>query len=151
MSDKSVLRQALTQRLKQFAPDYVCDTSMAVCSEAYAAIDWSCIKTVLSYTPIFGANEIDPHYLTERLYDIKVDKIVPLKNATMPAEKYDLIIVPVLGFRSDGYRLGRGGGWYDRLIAAQPQAITVGLAYACTNVDFTPESHDKRLTYIFTS
>ena len=150
MPEKSVVRQALMQRLKQLTLDSVHSASVTVCEKAYMAIDWSCVATVLSYVPISSANEIDPHYLTERLHGVRVDDVPPSKDAPMPAEKYDLIIVPVLGFRGDGYRLGRGGGWYDRLIASQPQAITVGLAYAWTNVDFTPESHDKRLTYIFT-
>lgn len=150
MPEKPVVRQMLIRRLEQFDSARVRDASIAACEAAYRAIDWSRIVTVLSYVPIAGANEIDPAYLTDCLQNARVDKVPPLKNAPMPEETYDVIIVPVLGFRHDGYRLGRGGGWYDRLLEAQPQAVTIGLAYACTEVDFLSEPHDKRLTHMFT-
>lgn len=59
-------------------------------------------------------------------------------------------LVPGLAFARDGGRLGYGGGWYDRLLAAaDPQAQTLGIAYSFQLVDALPsEPHDIRLTGI---
>ena len=57
-------------------------------------------------------------------------------------------IVPGLAFTRTGARLGYGGGWYDRLLAAaDPSAILLGVAYPFQVVEELPsESHDIRLT-----
>ena len=63
-----------------------------------------------------------------------------------------IVIVPGVAFGLQGQRLGRGGGHYDRFLAALPrEAITVGLAYSFQLLDGIPEeSHDRRLQYIIT-
>ena len=53
-------------------------------------------------------------------------------------------IVPGLAFTKDGKRLGYGGGWYDRLLAAAAKnALKIGVAYEFQLVDDLPsEQHD---------
>ncbi len=61
-----------------------------------------------------------------------------------------LLFVPCVGYGPGGYRLGYGGGFYDRTLAAlQPKPFTVGLGY--TNgflPDLEPEPHDVPLDAI---
>lgn len=61
-----------------------------------------------------------------------------------------LLFVPCLGYTAGGYRLGYGGGFYDRTLAAlEPRPFTVGLGFAqglLQNLD--PEAHDVPLDAI---
>jgi 5-formyltetrahydrofolate cyclo-ligase len=65
-----------------------------------------------------------------------------------------LVIAPVLAFDSDGYRLGQGGGYYDRTLEAlraQGPVFAIGLAYAGQQIDRVPrEPHDQPLDAIVT-
>lgn len=47
-------------------------------------------------------------------------------------------LVPLLAFDSDGYRLGYGGGYYDRYFAAHPNVLRIGLAYEGQAVERLP-------------
>jgi len=63
-----------------------------------------------------------------------------------------LVCVPGVAFTPDAARLGRGGGYYDRLLAAlSVEAVTVGLAYSFQLIDRLPEqAHDRRLDFVVT-
>lgn len=66
----------------------------------------------------------------------------------------DLLFVPCVGFDADGYRLGYGGGYYDRTLAGWPGAkkpVTLGIAYeACRTDALQRETHDIPLDLIVT-
>ena len=61
-----------------------------------------------------------------------------------------LIFVPCVGYGPGGFRLGYGGGFYDRTLASlQPKPFTVGLGYDFAYVpDLKPEIHDVPLDAI---
>jgi 5,10-methenyltetrahydrofolate synthetase len=61
-----------------------------------------------------------------------------------------LLFVPCVGYGPGGYRLGYGGGFYDRTLATlQPKPFTVGLGFAQGFVDdLEPEPHDISLDAI---
>ena len=61
-----------------------------------------------------------------------------------------LLVVPCVGYGPGGYRLGYGGGFYDRTLAAlQPRPFTVGLGFTNGFIDdFEPEPHDEPLDAI---
>lgn len=66
----------------------------------------------------------------------------------------DIIMLPLLGFDRQGGRLGRGGGYYDRTLAAIRAQRTVrawGIAYDMQMVDKCPvEPHDQTLDAVLT-
>ena len=58
-----------------------------------------------------------------------------------------LLFVPCLGYGPGGYRLGYGGGFYDRTLSLlKPRPVTVGLGYSHGWLpDLLPEPHDVPL------
>jgi 5-formyltetrahydrofolate cyclo-ligase len=63
----------------------------------------------------------------------------------------DMVLVPLLAFDAHGYRLGYGGGYYDRTFSALPKARAIGIAYAGQRMDFLPRgAHDYPLDAILT-
>ena len=63
-----------------------------------------------------------------------------------------VLLIPCLGFDAKGYRLGFGGGFYDRTLAAmQPRPLAAGVAYsACGMQSIRPEAHDIPLDLVVT-
>lgn len=68
-----------------------------------------------------------------------------------PAE-VDAIVVPGLAFTREGLRLGRGGGYYDRLLAAlAPSCAKIGVCFEVQIVPELPlEPHDIPLDAVIT-
>lgn len=64
----------------------------------------------------------------------------------------DLILLPLNGFDAAGYRLGYGGGYFDRTLAAlSPRPLAVGVGFETNRLDsIRPEDHDQRLDWIVT-
>ena len=66
----------------------------------------------------------------------------------------DILLVPLAAFDSSGYRIGYGGGYYDRtleLYRKSRQVTAIGVAYDEQEVPcFQHEPHDQRLDYLIT-
>jgi 5-formyltetrahydrofolate cyclo-ligase len=77
----------------------------------------------------------------------------PVGRAPIPLERGDVAIVPGVAFDQEGWRLGRGGGYYDR--AFPPDAVKppllYGLGYEFQVVESVPhDSRDRRMDAIVT-
>ena len=64
-----------------------------------------------------------------------------------------LVLVPLLAFNESGFRLGYGGGFYDKYFSSQEEKdiIKVGLGFSFQKANQIPiESHDQKLDWILT-
>ena len=74
----------------------------------------------------------------------------PVGEDLVPINTIQLVIVPGVAFDRNGNRLGRGKGFYDRLLAGS-SALKVGICYPFQLIDDIPsESHDVRMDVIIT-
>lgn len=75
----------------------------------------------------------------------------PASAASERLGEGDLVLVPGVAFTRAGARLGRGGGHYDRLLAAAAGAISAGLAFDLQLVPEIPiEAHDRPVDLVVT-
>ncbi|MCL2124860.1 MAG: 5-formyltetrahydrofolate cyclo-ligase [Oscillospiraceae bacterium] len=74
----------------------------------------------------------------------------PDTSALVEQDSLDLIIVPALTYDRERYRLGYGGGYYDRYLQ-NAHAITIGLARGRLIAEALPrEQHDIAVNYVVT-
>lgn len=62
----------------------------------------------------------------------------------------DVVLVPCVGFTREGFRLGYGGGYFDRWLSCHPGVTAIGLAWSGAETHFPIEAHDRALTLILT-
>lgn len=62
------------------------------------------------------------------------------------------LLIPLVAFDAAGFRLGYGGGYFDRtLTALRPRPLAIGVGFELCRVDtIRPEPHDERLDAIVT-
>ena len=79
---------------------------------------------------------------------------IPMPAEDAPEVEPDVLLVPLLGFDRWGYRLGYGGGFYDRTLAhlrQKKQVTAIGIGYAGQEMSFVPRGGmDQRLDYVLT-
>lgn len=70
--------------------------------------------------------------------------------ATQTRMTPQLLLVPCVGFDPARYRLGYGGGFYDRTLATLPlRPVTVGVSFECGRVpSIGPQPHDVKLDLV---
>ena len=64
----------------------------------------------------------------------------------------DVIMVPMLGFDSQGYRLGYGSGYFDRTLAViKPRPLVIGIAFEVSRIaSVDPQPHDIPMDFVVT-
>jgi 5-formyltetrahydrofolate cyclo-ligase len=79
---------------------------------------------------------------------------IPVPAETAPEVLPDVLLVPMLAFDRKGFRLGYGGGFYDRTLEKLRElkkVVAIGVAYHAQMVEEVPvDMHDAPLDYVMT-
>jgi 5-formyltetrahydrofolate cyclo-ligase len=176
---KKAQRSIVRARLAKLTPEEKTAASAAIATRLRALPEWEACATVALFAPL--SSEPDPGWpsakrvaLPRLLFDppgielreaaqsnhlITVrtpqgwDLREPGPNALLVApDDIHLVLVPGIAFDRTGRRLGRGGGWYDRLLARLPaSACRVGVFFGNQELaEVEAESHDHGLDLIVT-
>lgn len=98
----------------------------------------------------------NPRQMAYHLWDGSEPKVcddygIPASNGE-PVEP-DVLLVPCLGWTRNGWRLGYGGGFFDRYLLACPRTIAIGVTWSWAELkleQFEPQAHDRPLSMIVT-
>jgi len=170
-------REVLIARRLSWEPRLRRERGRRACERLRQAIDARPCRVLAIYWPIRG--EIDVRPLAAELaasgctiaMPVIAAKFSPLEfwrwqpgmrmqpghwGIPVPAEcervTPDTVLAPLVGFDAAGFRLGYGGGYFDRtLAAAQPRPRAIGIGYAETELPtICPQPHDIRMDAIVT-
>lgn len=97
-------------------------------------------------------------YMQFTLVNPKTEFVIGKFGIEEPAEielvdpwEIELVLAPLVAFSSSGYRLGRGGGYYDRLFRDNTQTTLVGVGYDFQHTDgFFTHTNDRPLDAVVT-
>lgn len=99
-----------------------------------------------------GEIEAAPYRPGDRVVVAPFGATEPQGGATLPPEEIDVVITPGLAFDRAGYRVGYGGGFYDRFLRrTRGDALRIGICFAVQLVDAVPRgSGDERVDLLVT-
>jgi 5,10-methenyltetrahydrofolate synthetase len=74
---------------------------------------------------------------------------IPIEGAVVVPT---IVLLPLLAFDARGFRLGYGGGYFDRTLALLvPRPLAIGVGFELARVaDIQPQDHDQRLDAVVT-
>lgn len=177
--DKMILRRSLLQKRHALSSLQWRTKSDRLCEQLQSFPIYTEAKTVLAYFSfrqepdlsfLFKSNISQPKWgfprcvgkslswhqwqPGEKLVQGKFGIKEPLANApTVSAKDVDLILVPAVAIDRQGYRLGYGGGFYDRMLSSfnWNNIATVGIVFEFAYLPILPvDPWDIRLKYICT-
>ena len=166
----------MKQRIRALDLEFRALASEKICHSISCNVAWRSASLVAAYLPIFGEPQIGPllersgppEVCIPRIRGESCDLVLLPESWTnadwrlagpdfdsLPAidlSLLDLILVPGLAFTADGLRLGRGGGFYDRLLAnCESRTRRIGVCFAAQIVDALPTAaHDQSVERVVT-
>lgn len=83
---------------------------------------------------------------------VRGDWNIPVPPSDAPILTPDIALAPLVGWTDTGYRLGYGGGYFDRTLATlNPRPFVIGIGFAAARLDtIYPQPHDIPLDVILT-
>ena len=173
--DKKTLRKQLLAVRKAIPENLKKQYDHALCLRIKSWLEERAVKTISVYLPIHNEPDLAELYevlsgkvqmalpyvpakdsplqfmvwqpgdeLIEGAFHIPVPKA--MEQVPMP----EVLVIPCVGYTADRYRLGYGGGFFDRTLEGQDNILTVGVAYSCLKTDFQTEKFDMPLNTIIT-
>ena len=176
--NKAALRKQIRAALEKISPAVRAVESIELCARLKPQLQSA--RTILFFAPLHGEIDVWPlleesvpagktvalpwfdpatqTYQARRLEN-PAGEIVPGKFGVrepasscreIPLDKFDLILVPGVAFALSGNRLGRGKGFYDRLLA-KISGVKCGVGYDFQLLEKIPaEPHDAKVDFILT-
>jgi len=177
---KSVLRWKIRARLEKMSSDERAAFSTEISARLKEQPFWKSAASVLFFSPlpdeanlwpllveslaagkICGLPQFDAaaqDYVARRVQDPQNDIVtgqfwIPEPRpdcAEIPADTFELVLVPGVAFDLKGRRLGRGRGFFDRLLV-EVRGLKCGIAFELQMANEIPtEAHDIRMDFILT-
>ena len=170
--NKQDIRRLMLEKRKKYTKTEIYSKSTILTNKLFKKYDFNKINTLHIYLSIDENNEVDTWNIIHNIFEnYKTKIIVPKvngdkldhyylnKNTILTKNKYnileplnaepythnsfDMIIVPLLCVNENGYRVGYGGGYYDRFLS-EYIGLKIGLSLE-DPIEFEVEDHDISL------
>ncbi|RYD81442.1 MAG: 5-formyltetrahydrofolate cyclo-ligase [Verrucomicrobiaceae bacterium] len=179
MRTKAELRREMRAHLRALGTEERDNRSTAVCKALLQRPEYIQAQTVAIFDPLPSEPDISllwhlsprrflyPRIVEDKLQLLVAESVADLEQ-TDPSfafreppflpervaalNEVDLILVPGLAFSADGHRMGRGGGYYDRLLSTlPPHTRKLGVCFSQQLLPEIPvEPHDERVDAVVT-
>ena len=144
---KTALRAEMMKQVRQMTAEDRESFSEEICERVLEMAEWAQAQTAVLFIPLPSEPIINPLKL-----DCDARKVVCVNIPQSPKpehelhlpENIDLVLVPGLAFSKDRHRLGRGGGFFDRMLGGKAtNAFKLGVCFSFQIVDSLPTGeHD---------
>lgn len=164
--DKNELRKAMRQVKSQYSGNQLEAMSAEIVERALVHEQIAKASTILLYYSL--PDEVDTHRLVDRLCEqgkrVLLPKIVgegqlelrqyrsredmaeaasfhilePIGNVFTDYDSIDTALIPGMAFDTSGHRLGRGKGYYDRLLPYLKRTYKIGVCFPFQKVEIVP-------------
>lgn len=171
--DKQSLRKEIKNKKRQFTSQELCELSFPVVMRLLSHPRIKTANTVMLYYSL--PDEVDTHTLVDSLLMSGKHILLPrvtgegtmeLRRYTGPSDlaqgaynimeptgevfdnytNIDLAVIPGVAFDKDGNRIGRGKGYYDRLLPKLANTYKIGICLPFQLVEKIPtDEHDVRM------
>lgn len=144
---KKALRLEMQQQLRALTVEDRQSLSDDICERVLEMTQWAEAESVILFSPLPSEPIITPLKLdceARKISFVNIPQSSRNEAELHLPETVDLILVPGLAFSKDRHRLGRGGGFFDRLLAGRAaKAFKLGVCFSSQLLDSIPtEPHD---------
>lgn len=153
--DKKALRAEIRAKKRAMTAQEIEEKSAALAKAFYETAEYKNAKTIYGYLPYnqeVRTTQMLAHALADgkqvavpKVYGDEMKFILlsglsqvakgyagipePIADGPVAADPTALVLMPGLAFDPEGHRLGYGGGFYDKFLAAEPDHPTLALCY----------------------
>lgn len=153
--DKKALRKIIREKKRAMTPEQIAAASFRLETMFLQTNQYALANTIYAYLPYNqevrtegiilraladGKRVAVPKVYGDEMRFILIDDLEnlapsnmgipePVADGPVAKDPFALILMPGLAFDPQGHRIGYGGGFYDKFLAAEPQHPTIALCY----------------------
>ncbi len=155
ISPKQQMRDEMTAKLRALLPNDRLARSAQICARVLQSSIWQKARAIALFSPMRSEPEISFLQNSAHSGEQTIMMIPPMLRVEADLELLetpDLILVPGLAFSRTGHRLGRGNGFYDRLLVGRAaSAFKLGVCFSFQRLETVPtETHDVVMDRVMT-
>lgn len=152
---KQELRKQIREEIKRLSAADRDTQSLFICLQILGTAEWQQAQTVMLYEAL--PDEVSLQLLIDDARGSGKEIILPDQSANAPVipdevlAEVNLAIIPGRAFTRQGKRLGRGGGWYDRILP-KLHGPKWGVAFGCQiKKDIPTDPWDVQMNKVVTA
>ena len=152
---KAALRAEMMKQVRQMTAEDRESFSEEICERVLEMTEWAEARTAVLFIPLPSEPVITPLKLdcdARKVTSVNIPQSPKQDQELHLPETIDLVLVPGLAFSRDRHRLGRGGGFFDRLLGGRAaKAFKLGICFSFQIADQMPnEPHDVVMDAVVT-